>query len=75
MSDPVSWTIEQRDAVAEFRYCARRLLEARGKTEVIGCRYALGMAAAEVRLLGLDPSAIGPDGYEVKHERSDSQTS
>ncbi|MEM9067131.1 MAG: hypothetical protein AAGE52_01455 [Myxococcota bacterium] len=54
-------TEEQFAAVQEFRHWALALV---GRPTDAGVRYALEMAAAEVQLLGLDPSKITPEGYD-----------
>lgn len=48
------------DALEEFRYCARVYIE----NPCHGSKYCLDMAAEELRLLGLNPEWVTPDGYE-----------
>jgi hypothetical protein len=51
-------------AINEFRYQAGKYCA----EPCAGTRYALGMAAEECLLLGIDPSSITPTGYALATE-------
>ncbi len=54
---------DQLNALEEFRRCAGQYISA-DDDELRGRGYALAMAAAELGILGLDPSLVTPTGYD-----------
>lgn len=55
-------TVEQQDAVEEFRHCAREYIADPNS----GTLYALKMAVAECGLLGVDPGGNGVPSYILR---------